>query len=420
MAGEPDFHPLSPHGNDLWKAVSDGKWLCRFLNKCQPQAIDEAVFNKKLSGPMAKLEQVNGVNPWANTENLNAFLEAAKVVGLEFGAVGGTDFAKADETHKEHLVLGVLWQLLRRQLANEIKEILAKQQAEAEAALLNGDSSSSAVDAEATKEAMAKALKDPETFLCEWINGTLVELGVEGVVANSISELSTSASDILVQLVHALDATETSAAGLGQEDPTERANTIIGWASEHSIPSLSQVEDLRDNNPRLILPFVMGLFTWYHTHKANKGTAQDSTLSSVWVIRQHWHVVTGDNPTCTSNTICAFKREDEALRYVLAENLTLVGTDPELPHLFTLASEYATAVGYEEATVMSMLGPIPDVLNKPDDVEEDDAEKLRQRVDTFVKSAPVGALKGYQDILAAILQAHPTVKVYAIDSCQIF
>jgi hypothetical protein len=90
MAGEPDFVPLSPHGSDLWKAVSDGKWLCRFLNKCQPGTIDEAVFNKKLSGPMAKLEAVNGVNPWANTETLNAFIESSKFIGLELGAVGAT------------------------------------------------------------------------------------------------------------------------------------------------------------------------------------------------------------------------------------------------------------------------------------------------------------------------------------------
>ena len=139
----------------------------------------------------------------------------------------------------------------------------------------------------------------------------------------------------------------------------------------------------------------------------------------MWVIRQHWHVG-GETPSCSSNTIVAFKREDEALRYALAENLALVGTDPDLPHLLTLASEYAASSGYGEEGVMELLGPIPDVLTKPDEVEEDDADKLRARVDAFVKSAPVAALKSYQDTVAAILQSHSTVKVYAIDSCQIF
>ncbi len=111
------------------------------------------------------------------------------------------------------------------------------------------------------------------------MNGTLAELGAEGVAASSISELSTSATNILCTLVHHLDATETSAAGIAQEDPAERANAIIAWASEHGIPSLSQADDLRDNNPRLILPFVMGLFTWYHTHKANK-TGEDEVSGS--------------------------------------------------------------------------------------------------------------------------------------------
>lgn len=31
-----------------------------------------------------------GVNPWANTETLNQFLEGARAVGLEFGAVGSS------------------------------------------------------------------------------------------------------------------------------------------------------------------------------------------------------------------------------------------------------------------------------------------------------------------------------------------
>jgi hypothetical protein len=378
MAGEPDFQPLNPHGGDLWKAVSDGKWLCRFLNKCQPAAVDEALFTRKLTGPMAKLEAANGINPWANTETLNSFLEAARVVGMEFGAVGATDFSKADADHKEHIVLGVLWQLLRRQLANEIKELLVRQQEEAEAAAAATGSATSAAEAAAAKEALSKVLKDPETFLCEWVNATLAEHGLPEVRAGAISELSTSSTNILVQLVHAMDASESSTAGLEQEDPTERANALVGWAAEHGIPSLSQAEDLRDGNPRLILPYVMGVFTWYHTHKSNKDGhgSGDATLSSVWVVRQHWHV-TGETPSCTSNTIVAFKREDEALRYVLAENMTLVGTDPELPHLLTLAQEYAASVGYEEESVLASLGPIPEVLNKPDDVEEDDAEKLR-------------------------------------------
>lgn len=29
LQGEPDFHPLNPSGNDLFRVVSDGKWLCR-------------------------------------------------------------------------------------------------------------------------------------------------------------------------------------------------------------------------------------------------------------------------------------------------------------------------------------------------------------------------------------------------------
>jgi hypothetical protein len=70
----------------------------KFLNRCEPGAVDEAAVAKVTSGG-AKVNK-GQVNPWQNTEQLNAFLEAAKAAGLEFGNVGSNDFAKADEAHK--------------------------------------------------------------------------------------------------------------------------------------------------------------------------------------------------------------------------------------------------------------------------------------------------------------------------------
>ena len=43
MRDEPE-PPMSSAGGDLWKRVSDGRWLCRFLNKVEPGADREFVL----------------------------------------------------------------------------------------------------------------------------------------------------------------------------------------------------------------------------------------------------------------------------------------------------------------------------------------------------------------------------------------
>lgn len=445
MAGTADYSPMT--SDDLMKKCGDGKWLCKFMNTVQPGTIDESVINKSLSQGLAKLSQKdNGVNPWANTETINIFINAARGIGVDLGSVGSSDFAKAEEEAKEHLMLGVIWQLLRRQLANEIKEILVQQAAAAlppkkqklSEILAEGEDASAsealAQEEANTAAAIARAVKDPETFLCEWISSALVSGGVEGLKLGSVvSDMSTTNSNSLAALVHALDPTQSSQLALSAEDPEERAIHVIQWASEHGIPSLTQAEDLKDTNPRLIMPFIMGLFTWSHANKpvaglevtASSATADSNTMVSVWVVRQHWSnpgdPTNGVKAASSSSTICAFKKEEDALKYVLTENITLVGTDPELPHLIMMAAEFARVTGYDQQSVIDSLGPIPGVLAKPEDLPEDDALKLRERVDAWVKSiSGLAYLKAYQENLTNVLLSNPIQKLYAVDNATIF
>ena len=446
MAAASDYSPLTT--DDLMKKCGDGKFLCKFMNTVQPGTIDEAIINKSLSQGLLKLSQKeNGTNPWANTETINIFINAARGIGIELGSVGSSDFAKAEEEAKEHLMLGVIWQLLRRQLANEIKEILAQQAAAAIAPrkqmlseiLAEGDDASvtAALQQEEanTAAAIARAVKDPETFLCEWISSALVAGGVEGLKLGSVvSDMSTSNSNSLALLVHALDPTQSSQLALSTEDPEERAIHVIQWASEHGIPSLTQAEDLKDINPRLIMPFIMGLFTWSHANKpiagvevssATSSSDTNNNLTNVYVVRQHWanpgDPANGVKSASSSSTICAFKKEEDALKYVLTENLALVGTDAELPHLIMMAAEFARVTGYDQQSVIDSLGPIPGVLAKPEDVLEDDALKLRERVETWVQSiSGLAYLKAYQENLTNVLLSNPIQKLYAVDNATIF
>lgn len=177
---------------------------------------------------------------------------------MEVGNIGSGDFLKVAEENKEHLILGVIWQLLRRQLANEIKSILSKE-------VGNNGEFASPSDKLSFNVNMAKVLKDPESYLCEWVNTMLKENNVKlpdnGRGARVITDLSTSNSDALPQLVHILHPSETSAKGINLEDPVSRAVTVVDWAQENAIPFIAHADDLHDTNPRLIMPFVMSLFT---------------------------------------------------------------------------------------------------------------------------------------------------------------
>jgi len=152
--------------------------------------------------------------------------------------------------------------------------------------------------------------------------------------------------------------------------------------------------------------------------------------ASVWVVRQHWFSpgsageeggAPASKASSSSSTICAFRGEKEALAYALGENLTLVGTDPDLPHLLVLVADYAAAQGFDEESCVESLGPIPAVLAKPEDVEEDSAEALRERVDEFVNSIDdVEILRAFFGNIVPIRGAHATVQAYYVAEAQVF
>jgi hypothetical protein len=86
-----------------------------------------------------------------------------------------------------------------------------------------------------------------------------------------------------------------------------------------------------------------------------------------------------------------------------------------------MAAEFARVTGYDQQSVIDSLGPIPGVLAKPEDLPEDDALKLRERVDAWVKSiSGLAYLKAYQENLTNVLLSNPIQKLYAVDNATIF
>lgn len=83
----------------------DGIILAKLINACIPNTIDDRVLNlqKKLS-------------PFQMIENMNVVINSSKAVGCSVVNIGAQDLMQG----KEHLVLGLMWQIIRAGLSAKI------------------------------------------------------------------------------------------------------------------------------------------------------------------------------------------------------------------------------------------------------------------------------------------------------------
>ena len=313
-AGEAWWTPLNPASQELFAKMADGEFLCRLLNKCEAGSVPDSVL-------AAKAKKQGATTAFHNADTVTHFIASARRVGLEMVGLGATDFTKCVEEHKEHLVMGALWQLLKRQLANEIKAILARQAAEAEARgrkLANYSA------------LMAMVLKDPEAYLVQWVNDTLREkgkaaAGADGKGAASMAELSLGTSDALLRLMHALDpsAPSTQPAAFDGAPPQARAALALDWVTDHAIAAVASAEDLLGSTTSVLMPFVLQIFTF---------ASQQPGKESMSVLRSHSHVPSGDAGRIVSGSVClgVYKQEADAMQCVCVCGVPCMGAAPLL------------------------------------------------------------------------------------------
>ena len=108
---------MSLHGrgvHDLADSWSDGLILSKLINDSVPETIDERVLNKP---SVAKATgKAKPLNAFQMTENNNIVISSAKGIGCSVVNVGSQDLAEG----REHLILGLIWQIIRRGLLSKI------------------------------------------------------------------------------------------------------------------------------------------------------------------------------------------------------------------------------------------------------------------------------------------------------------
>ena len=112
LAGDPDIGSRLPFPTDTFEMFDecrDGLVLAKLINDSVPDTIDERVLNR--AG-----KKIKTLNAFHMTENNNIVINSAKAIGCSVVNIGSGDIIEV----REHLILGLIWQVIRRGLLGKI------------------------------------------------------------------------------------------------------------------------------------------------------------------------------------------------------------------------------------------------------------------------------------------------------------
>ncbi|XP_005010912.2 plastin-1 [Anas platyrhynchos] len=232
--------PMNPSDASLFKCLADGILLCKMINFSQPDTIDERAINKKK------------LTPFTISENLNLALNSASAIGCTVVNIGSQDLQEG----KPHLVLGLLWQIIKAGLFADI-EISRN---EALIALLNEG------------EELDQLLKlSPEELLLRWVNYHLTNAGWQKI-SNFSQDIKDSRAyyHLLNQIAPKGDGPDEipvkiDFSGFHEKNDLKRAEYMLQQADKLGCRQFVTPADVVAGNPKLNLAFVANLF---NTHPA--------------------------------------------------------------------------------------------------------------------------------------------------------
>ncbi|KAK5622639.1 Plastin-3 [Crenichthys baileyi] len=230
--------PMNPNTDSLFMAVGDGIVLCKMINLSVPDTIDERTINKKK------------LTPFTTQENLNLALNSASAIGCHVVNIGALDLKEG----KPHLVLGLLWQIIKIGLFADIE--LSRN--EALAALLR--------DGETLEDLMKLS---PEELLLRWANFHLENAGWQKINNFSSDIKDSRAYFHLLNQISPKGTEEDQPrididmAGFSERDDLRRADAMLQQANRLGCRQFVTPADVVSGNPKLNLAFVANLFNKY-------------------------------------------------------------------------------------------------------------------------------------------------------------
>uniref|UniRef100_A0A665T8J8 Plastin-3 n=1 Tax=Echeneis naucrates TaxID=173247 RepID=A0A665T8J8_ECHNA len=244
--------PINPNTEHLFKAVSDGILLCKLINLSVPDTIDERTINKKK------------LTAFTTQENLNLALNSASAIGCQVVNIGAQDLKEG----KPHLVLGLLWQIIKIGLFADIE--LSRN--EAIAALLE--------EGESLEELMKLT---PEELLLRWANFHLKKAinAYPFLTATEHVRDSKAYFHLLEQIApdgskEDVPRVDIDMSGVYEKDLMKRAECMLKQADRLGCRQFVTATDVVSGNAKLNMAFVATLF--------NKHPALTKPENQDWVL----------------------------------------------------------------------------------------------------------------------------------------
>ena len=251
LAGDPDIGNRLPFPTDtfeMFDECKDGLVLAKLINDSVPDTIDERVLNR----PGKKIKTLNAFHM---TENNNIVINSAKGIGCSVVNIGSGDIIEV----REHLILGLIWQIIRRGLLGKIDIKLHPELYR----LLEDD------------ETLEQFLRlPPEQILLRWFNYHLKNAKwdkrylslLDGLIlAKSIFRVTNFSTDVkegdnYTVLLNQLAPDLCSRSPLQTRDLLQRAEQVLQNADRLDCRKFLSPSSLVAGNPKLNLAFVANLF----------------------------------------------------------------------------------------------------------------------------------------------------------------
>ena len=202
----------------------------KIINHSCPDTIDERAINKK------------NLSLYTKHENLTLALSSSQAMGCNVINIDAHDLSKG----KPHLVLGLLWQIIRIGLFNQI----TLENCPGLIQLLLPD------------EELADLLKlSPEAILLRWVNFHLERAGSNRRVLNFTSDIKDSeVYAILLKEIAPHGSGVSSVEVMLEKDPMKRAEVMLQQADKLGCRHFISPKDVVEGIYKLNLAFVANLF----------------------------------------------------------------------------------------------------------------------------------------------------------------
>uniref|UniRef100_A0A9J7X0V6 Plastin 1 (I isoform) n=2 Tax=Cyprinus carpio TaxID=7962 RepID=A0A9J7X0V6_CYPCA len=240
LADDPDCKqliPMDPETDSLFKSVKDGILLCKMINLSQPDTIDERVINTKKC------------TPFTMTENLVLALNSASAIGCTVVNIDAQDM----KAGTPHLVLGLLWQIIKIGLFLSSRVLIASEELD---------------------HLMSMS---PEDLLLRWVNYHLKAAGWQQirnfsddikVVYNNIIGDSRAYFHLLNQISPKGDGDDEmridiDMSGFSERDDEKRAELMLRQADRLDCRQFVTPNDVVAGNHKLNIAFIANLFNTY-------------------------------------------------------------------------------------------------------------------------------------------------------------